>query len=133
MKCKDEAKQSKFLVIRHLRHTEVRLHMMLLCPFRLKQQMKTRVFSPLWSKRQNALSLLHFNPKQEKGESKRYQSQRPNPRAEASPLETSQSSKALSSRRMRRYPDKSPLCSSIGVLNLLVFCTLKSFQHFTKV
>ncbi len=89
MKCKDEAKQSKFLVIRLLRRTEVRLHMMLLCPFRHKQQMKTRVFSPLWSKRQNALSLLHFNPKQEKGERKRYQSQRPNPRAEASPLETS--------------------------------------------
>ncbi|KAL1269795.1 hypothetical protein QQF64_032084 [Cirrhinus molitorella] len=89
MRCKHEAKQSKFLAIRLLRRTEVRLHMMLLCLLRHKQQMKTRVFSPLWSKSQNALSLLHFNPKQEKGESKRYQSQRPNPGAEASPSETS--------------------------------------------
>ncbi len=62
MKCKDEAKQSKFLVIRLLRRTEVRLHMMLLCPFRHKQQMKTRVFSPLWSKRQNAWVYCTLNP-----------------------------------------------------------------------
>lgn len=55
---------------------------MLLRPFRLKQQMKTQVFSPLWWMSQNALSLLHFNPKQMKGESKRYQSQKPNPKVQ---------------------------------------------------
>jgi len=56
--------------------------MMLLRPFRHKQQMKTPVFSPLRLKSQNALSLLHLNPKQVKGESKRNQSQRPNPKVQ---------------------------------------------------
>lgn len=55
--------------------------MMLLRPFRHKQQMKTPVFSPLGWKSQNASSLLHLNPKQVKDESKRYQSQKAKPKS----------------------------------------------------
>lgn len=73
---------------------------------------------------QNALSLLHFNPKQMKGESKRYQSQKPNPKVQRPVPQKQAIQQSFEQLKDEKVSKNEPTCSSIDNLNSLCFFAL---------